>query len=245
MTYPVETAKKVISIKKFQTSFEPECQQDEINPTPIELIEEAKIEAKKIVRDARIQQEKVLAAIQQEKVLWEQEKVALINQAKEEGYQAGWQEGERQGFDQYTSQINEAKKVIDSAKKDYVTYLESSEKTILELSLAIASKVIATKIEGDQNYFFSLVKKAIKEVKQLADVQILVHPTNYEFIVSRKNDLLALFTNNTNLLIYPDSDLTEGSCLIESAYGRIDASIDIQLSEIKKALTECLDGVSS
>ena len=46
-------------------------------------------------------------------------------------------------------------------------------------------------------------------------------------------------------MIYPDPDLLQGSCLIESTYGRIDASIDIQLMEIKKALTQCLEGVTS
>ena len=45
--------------------------------------------------------------------------------------------------------------------------LESSERTILDLALKIARKIVATKIEDDQEYFLSLVKKAVKEVKEL------------------------------------------------------------------------------
>ena len=37
-----------------------------------------------------------------------------------------------------------------------ISYLESSEKTILDLALKIASKIVGTKIEDDQEYFLSL-----------------------------------------------------------------------------------------
>ena len=180
----------------------------------------------------------------QEKLNWEQEKVNLIKEAKEEGYQAGWKEGESQGYAECQSYITNAQKVITAAKNDYHSYLESSERTILELALKIASKIVATKIEDDQEYFLSLVKKAVKEVRNFSETQIHVHPNQYEFLLSKKEELLSIFTQDTNLVIYPDSDLSEGSCLIESPTGRIDAGIDTQLTEIKNALIESLEGAS-
>ena len=163
VTYPTDTVKKVISIKKFQSAYEPESEQTEATPTPIEILEEAKQEAEQIILEARIEQEKVITSIQHERIAWEHEKIELINEAKEEGYQAGWKEGERQGFDQFTSQIHEAKTVVDAAKKEYHAYLEASEKTILDLSLSIASKVVAAKIEDDRSTFFHLLKKPLKK----------------------------------------------------------------------------------
>ena len=133
--------------------------------------------------------------------------------------------------------------MITAAKNDYHSYLESSERTILELALKIASKIVAIKIEDDQ-YFLSLVKKAVKEVRNFSETQIHVHPNQYEFLLSKKEELLSIFTQDTNLVIYPDSDLSEGCCLIESPSGRIDAGIDTQLTEIKNALIESLEGAS-
>ena len=41
--------------------------------------------------------------------------------------------------------------------------------------------------------------------------------------------------------IYPDDELEETSCIIESENGRIDASVDSQLEEIKIKLFEMLE----
>jgi flagellar assembly protein FliH len=244
VAYPAHAEKKLISIKKFQVCEIQENEQTEIIQPSHDFIEEAKLEAEQIIQAAKKEQESIYADLKQEKLNWEQEKVNLMNEAKNEGYQSGWKEGESQGYAQYHSYITDAQKVITAAKNDYHSYLESSEKTILELALKIASKIVATKIEDDQKYFLSLVKKAVKEVKNFSETQIHVHPTQYEFLLSKKDDLLSIFTHDTNLVIYPDSDLREGNCIIESPSGRIDAGIDTQLTEIKNALIECLEGAS-
>jgi flagellar assembly protein FliH len=242
--YPAHSEKKVISIKKFQVCEIEETEQTEIIQPSHNLIEEAKLEAEQIVLAAKKEQKLIYENLKQEKLNWEQEKVNLMNEAKEKGYQDGWKEGESQGYAEYHSYISDAQKVITAAKKDYHSYLESSEKTILELALKIASKIVATNIDDDSEYYLSLVKKAVKEVNNFSETQIHVHPNQYEFLLSRKEELLSIFTHDTNLIIYPDSDLSEGSCLIESPSGRIDAGIDTQLIEIKKVLMECLEGAS-
>ena len=54
-------------------------------------------------------------------------------------------------------------------------------------------------------------------MRNFSEIQIHVHPIHYEFLLSKKEELLSIFTKDTNLVIYPDSDLSEDSCLIESA----------------------------
>ena len=106
--------------------------------------------------------------------------------------------------------------MITAAKKDYQAYLESSEKTILELALKIARKIIATKIEDDQEYFLSLVKRAVKEVRNFQKYKFMCIQINMNFYYLRKKNFYRFLLNDTNLVIYPDSDLSEDSCLIES-----------------------------
>ena len=114
---------------------------------------------------------------------WEQEKVNLIKEAQEEGYKEGWKEGESQGYAEYQSYITDAQKVIKVQKMIINLILESSEKTILDLALKIARKIVGTKIEENQEYFLSLVKKAVKEVKNFQKSQLHVHPNQYEFLI--------------------------------------------------------------
>lgn len=53
--------------------------------------------------------------------------------------------------------------------------------------------------------------------------------------------MIALFPKELDFYIYPDEELSEMDCIIESANGRIDASIDSQLEEIKNKLIELLE----
>ncbi len=205
------------------------------------IIEEAMLEADRIKREAKSEIDALFAQVQQAREEWELERSRLVTQAREEGYHAGWEQGELKGYSEYQEKLLQAEQIIRSAKKDYDEYLETSEGTILDLAVRIAEKIVHQKIEDDQGFFVSLVKKAVREVKEFQNVEIHVNPENYEHLLSKKEELLAVFTHDTNLFIYPDSDLPEGSCLLESPYGRIDASIDTQLAEIKQRLTEWLE----
>lgn len=209
--------------------------------TSNKIIEAALLEAERIKRQAKMVSDELLAQLQQDRDAWEHERALLVSQAREEGYSAGWEQGESKGYSEYKEKLMHAEQLIRSAKQDYLAYLESSENTILDLAVRMAEKIVNKKIEDDEAYFISLVKKALREVKEFHDVEIHVHPENYSYLLSKKDELLAIFPHETNLFIYPDNVLAVGSCRLESSYGRIDASIDTQLSEIKRKLTEWLE----
>lgn len=236
------TENKVIAIKMVKTSNPgiKEQAEAEIEKTTSALLNEAKAEAEQMIRQAKLEYESVMKDIMQQRNSWQEEKKVLVDEAKEEGYQSGWSEGQQQGYSEYGKLIGEAREIIAAAKDDYTAYLESSEKVILDMSVKIAEKIVARKIE-DEEYFITLVKKALKEVKESRDIRLHVHPQSYDFILSQKEELLPIFAHETNLFIYPDDEMSVGGCVIESETGRIDASIDTQLSEIKHILIELLE----
>lgn len=237
---------KVISIKKIGSNEQEEDEQsnEQMMERNADLLSQAQAEAEQILQKARREYEAAMADIQVQRHSWQEEKEWLIQQAKEEGYQDGWKEGQQHGYAEYRTLIEEAKGIIHAAKGDYATYLESSEKVILELAVKIAEKIVAKKIE-EEEYFTALVKRALKEVKECHDIRIHVHPHDYTFVLSQKEELLSIFSNEAKLFIYPDEEMTQGGCIIESETGRIDASIDTQLSEVKKILTEILESEAS
>lgn len=234
--------KKVITIKMVGFS-DPEVYEhadEEFHRTPDDLLHEARSEAEQILSQAKMEYEKVTEDIKRQRHSWTEEKEMLVSEAKEEGYQNGWNEGQQQGYSEYRHLIQEARQIIEAAKNDYTAYLEASEKVILDIAVKIAGKITAHKIEDDE-YFLMLVKRALKEAKECHDIRLHVHPKSYEFVLSQKEELLSIFSHETHLFIYPDEEMNIGDCIIESETGRIDASIDTQLSEIKQILTELLE----
>ncbi|WP_285766594.1 flagellar assembly protein FliH [Peribacillus sp. SI8-4] len=208
-----------------------------------EFLNHAKQEAELLILDAKHKAQAIAAEIKKERENWEnEEKRIYIEQAQKEGYQQGVEDGIQKGYNEIAGEIANAKHVVESSKKDYHQHIESSESVILELAMNVAAKIIESEIEKDDASYLSIVKKAIKEVRDYREVQLHIHPVHYQSILSHKEELVAIFPKDTELYIYPDDELEANSCIIESEKGRIDASVDSQLEVIKMKLTELLEG---
>ncbi len=243
-TIPDKSENRVISIKTFKVhqeeSGEPYTSIDAMKERE-QIIEKAVTEADSIVAEANAYKESIEIQLQQEKLNWEQEKVLLTNQAQESGFEAGFHEGRNQGYNETQSLIDEAKQIIDKSKEDYFKKIESAEETILNLGLKVAERILGTQLKENEEVFLSIAKRALKEAREYREIQLHIHPRYYDFLIEQKDDLIRIFPKETELYIYPDSDLSEQSCIIESANGRIDASVDVQLEEIKAKLFEMLE----
>ncbi|MGE7601794.1 flagellar assembly protein FliH [Peribacillus sp. NPDC097675] len=239
-----ESKKIAIKIRQFDIH-DTENDDGQINNhyQPDESLYQTKQEADAILIEAKRQAEAMVEEIQQARDYWEQqEKKLYIEQAQKEGYQQGIEDGIQKGYNEIAGDIAFAKEVIEASKNDYQQHLESSESVILDLALTVAKKIIGLQLENEEETFLSLVKGAIKEARDYREVQIHIHPARYPSILSHKEELISIFPKDTELYIYPDDELEESSCIIESENGRIDASVDSQLQEIKVKLTELLEG---
>ncbi|MDR4886500.1 flagellar assembly protein FliH [Fredinandcohnia sp. QZ13] len=241
-TLSKDIPKRVIGLKVLQTieNNQIELEQQDIQIVSKKMLDDAKEQADKIVKDAIAYSNSVRQQVLVEKRNWEEEQEELYRKTSEEGFQSGMIEGREQGYQEYSDLLTEARKIIDASKHDYNQYLDSSEEVILKLSMKVAEKVIGIHLSQQPEDFTHLVKKAIKEVKEHSDITIQVHPRFYPIVIEQKEDLTAILNRETNLFIYPNEDLGEADCEIESSFGKINASVDTQLSEIKEKLLSLL-----
>lgn len=247
---------RVISLKPFpceRTFFEENNDVDELTGNEFDLkeaeeqaeaiIREAEKEALTILKEAESRLQEIMHQIETEKENWETEKEHWIEVAKQEGYTEGLNLGKHDGFNEYKMLINLAKETVDLSKQDYLKNIEQSETTILHLGLKTAEKIIGFTLDLNPETFLNLVKRVIKEVKDHQDVRIHIHPVYYDLLLSQKEEIKNFFTNpTTELYIIPNDELEQTDCIIESSFGRIDASVDTQLHEMKSKLLQLLEG---
>ena len=176
--------------------------------------------------------------IEQMKQHWLEEKTELIEVAREEGINLGKEEGRQIAFHEYESLLNEAKEVVEASKVDYLNRIEESEEAILKLGLAVSGHILLHEIDQNQEHIIPIVKKVLHEIREEKDIRLTVHPTQYDLVINQREELEKILLNESKLYIYPDDTLTIGSCVIDSTFGRIDASVDVQLSEISKKLLQ-------
>ncbi|WP_044893770.1 flagellar assembly protein FliH [Bacillus alveayuensis] len=233
--------KRIIEIRNYfsESNQAPEIN-DDIQPQldVDEILEKAKAEAEKLKREAQLHYEAVQQQILQEKENWHEEKQQLVEMARKEGYEIGLQQGYQDGLAQYHQLIEQAKQIVESAHNEYYQQIEAANETIFLIGLKVAEKILDAHLNENSEHFVSLVKRAIREVREHSEVKIYIHPAYYDAVVQQKDELKELFHQEVDLFIYPDVQLPEHGCIIESPFGRIDASVDTQLQQIKEKLRE-------
>ncbi|MBT2637140.1 flagellar assembly protein FliH [Bacillus sp. ISL-39] len=239
-TLPAE--KKVISIRMLEASNQHEDPQvfTHTEDERRRILDNAAAEADNIVSRAIEEAEQIRQQIYLEKQEWEQQSSLLAEESRQLGFEQGYQEGKNQGYAEYRQTILFAQETVEAAKRDYQNHIESAEKVILDLGVKIAGKILGEKLAAAEG-FLTLVKRALKNSRDYKDIQLHVHPKHYQDLLSQKEELIAIFPKDIDFYIYPDDELEETSCIIESENGRIDASVDSQLEEIKIKLFEMLE----
>ncbi|API93886.1 MULTISPECIES: flagellar assembly protein FliH [Virgibacillus] len=200
------------------------------------------MQAKQTLADLHEEQKRLMEQTQQEieaeKQAWQEEKQKYIEAAKKEGYQAGFSLGKSESLTAYKEYLDQANQIIDSAKQDYHTLIEEHEETIMEIAIHTAEKILKQKIDANPELFLSIIKAAIKELKDQSEVALYLHPDQYTFVIQHKEELASLIEQNAKLTCYVSDEIKENGCMIKHPFGQVDVSVDTQLEEIGKVLSE-------
>ena len=233
---------KEIFIRPLQQSFEDNQVIDlpELTKNKEQILNDAYLEAKEISERAQSDYDNTLKNIEQMKQDFEVEKEKITQQTKDEAYKVGLEEGRESGYLEYTGLLAEANQIVEQSKVAFKDHVESSEKTILELALVVAERILTKQLQQDANDFIPVVKQALKEMSDFKEIQIHVHPNQYEALLEQKDEIDAVLQRDTKSFIYVNEDVKEFTCMIESEKGKIDATISTQLIEMKSKLMELL-----
>ncbi|UOF89356.1 flagellar assembly protein FliH [Fodinisporobacter ferrooxydans] len=244
---------KVIEI--IQVSFDPGHERDSVDrsdPGKHEIVEETAMQQKLL---ERFEQEKLQAWIQleQEKQRlqeeYEQLKHALLSEqkqametARKDGFASGYDEGKNKAFEEYRTTIEKSEQILRYTQQERLDYLAENEPFMIELVCEIARRVIHRQLQVSPDLLIPIIKQALQEIQDYQKVEIRVHPDDYEHVFQSKHTLVNSIPGQSEILIIPDSNVENGGCVIQSEFGTVDARIDTQLSEIKRALTSVARG---
>lgn len=200
-----------------------------------ELLANAKVRAEEILADAKVQAEMELTAAEQAKDQIHAEAHQTGNQS---GYQAGYSAG-KQAIDEELRQLRlETQQQLEQAKAQKQQIIEDAETEIVELALVIAEKVIRNQAAIDSQMVKSAVQAALGKVADREEVVVKVNPMDLDEVISVQEQLRAQDQGIKRFKVISDPLISQGGCVIETAFGTVDGRIERQLSEIKEALLE-------
>ncbi|MFC5603062.1 flagellar assembly protein FliH [Sporosarcina koreensis] len=210
------------------------------------------LERDRMLKDARRQIEMEKAELEQMRQMaqedvaamqaaWEQEKTTLQQQAYEEGFQVGYEEGRNKSISDMSESVKAANEITIQSKGNALKYLDEQERVILEIAMKTAERILGKTLEEDEEAFLSIVKRGLKEAREMKEVKLYVPVSHYELISSNRAELASIFPPDIPFLIFANEDFDMDDCIIETNQGRVVVSVDEQLNELKEQLVEMLE----
>ena len=161
---------------------------------------------------------------------------AIRQQAKEE-FEAQRKLGYEKGLEDSKEEI--AIQKLEQVEKS-IDYLSLMENRIVEIVLTALKKCVAE--IGDRELMVQVVQKAMQAVvRNQQQISLKVSPEMLPTVKERLNEILSKFPGVNYINLMEDGKLKGVSCTIETDAGNVDASLDMQLAAIEKALRKCFN----
>lgn len=216
-------------------------------------IEEIMAERDRLLAEARASLQVEREAFEQEKQMhfqeiehlklsWEEERPNRVQEAYDEGFGQGYEDGVNKSTEAMAESLQTANEVINQAKENARKYIDDQEAVILELGLTTAERIIGASLERDPDLFVSIVRRGLKEAREMKEIKIYVSPAYHALITANRDELVEMFPVDVPFMIFVNEDLNnETDCYIETNHGRIVVSVDEQLNELRLKLHEILE----
>lgn len=156
---------------------------------------------------------------------------------EKQAYERGFREGEAAGARKSLEQLQAAIQGFAQSAAQLAAYKPQLraevERQLVNLSLAVARKVLQRELSLDPNIVLAVVKGCLQELENVEIYRLRVNPQDAP-------PLAAFFQQQKkgNLEILPDAQITRGGALFETAQGQLDARLETQLAEIAHGLAD-------
>jgi flagellar assembly protein FliH len=136
--------------------------------------------------------------------------------------------------------LEQSQQIIEQARQIKLNTLKSIEIDIVRLVLAIARKTIAGELNTNPDVVVNVAREAINYLDNPQNVTVYVNTQDMEKVLKaiESREITEVGEKQINFEVLPDDRMSQGSCLIESDIGRVDARVETRLTSVERAIQE-------
>jgi len=164
-----------------------------------------------------------------------------LAKVERDAYEKGFAQGQKDGVALGRTKAQETwKKMVTlfeelSLLKGKI--VEETEEEILKLSMRMTRKIVKKELTTDPETVRRSVHHAVAFLKDKSFVRILINPDDMKILEPHLSEL-AVDNKIEKLELAEDHCIESGGCILETGFGRINATIENQLAELEKELEE-------
>jgi len=204
------------------------------------IFKKAEEQAANIILEAQKQAVFLMEQAKTKNLIKEKEIDAKIKIATDEGRQSGYNAGYEDGLQKATEDIFQKVSHLEAIavssfniKKEIIL---SAEQEILQLSLAIAERVLKQQLEIKPEMIELIIKSAIMELKDKDEIKIFINPALKDQLYNYSEELKTTIKGLKVVKIIEDKTINPDSAIVESLESRIDARLESQVAEIAREI---------
>ena len=205
--------------------------------------EEAKAEADRILEEARTEAEEIVRKAQDDAA---GKAEGIEKNAREEGYQAGYDEGIRMAQTKEAEIRAEAEDLLargQELKSSYEEFLKDAEPRLVDSLIRIYENVIHMNLGAHREELLYLIDHVMRADEDSRHFVVHVSGEALADVKAGKEMLKENLPENATIDIIEDLTLTGNACIIDADGSIFDCGLDTQLEELgKKLRTLSYDG---
>lgn len=155
-----------------------------------------------------------------------------IDAIKQEAYLQGVEDGKQEAIQGVTEELNLYKHNLQSLMQcipeEIRNGIAQAEGQLVELTLAIARRLIDQESEENHEIVKGVLKAAMEQVKNQTVLAVHLNPRDVEEIMPQFPD--------GRIELIPDTTIQPGGCRIETDMGEMDATIDTRWDAVTSAI---------
>lgn len=167
----------------------------------------------------------------------------LAEEAKNNGYLEGFDQGFSQAMDEFKSvhgpQAKELENLLEQISNFHDEQVAVNERDLTSLAITVAQKIIGQEIKADPRAVTGMLFQTLDANRREESVRITVSPDLMPVEAKVSAEVKKLISQIApGAIIRVDEDTEPGTCVVETGKGITDLSVDTQLDNIKMMLTE-------
>ncbi len=166
----------------------------------------------------------------------EQNAAATLENARNEGFNAGHDEGYQAGYQEAEALKSQYEEMMNSLEEEYQRRLEQLEPALVDTLSDIYSHIFHVDLAEKKDIILYLLQSALFTTDGSSGLIIHVSKDDHSLITERRDELLEGYSGADNVEIVEDITLKSGECFIDTGSGIFDCSLGTELSGLRKEL---------
>ena len=171
----------------------------------------------------------------------------LQEQAYEQAYQLGLEEGREKAFLEHQAELEAHMQsfgeLIGSVTRMKMDLIASNEAQLVSLVFSIAKRLAVAEVTAKPELVLELVREAIEGAQSEENVTVKVSANDFALIEALKDKLGKEYDGLKTVKLEASDSVTSGGCIVETNYGDVNATVERRVEKLWESFAEKLPKV--